>query len=391
MNVPVKIPKHGLNMTKGLIVDIFVKPGDDVNVGDVLFQLETDKAVIDVESEYKGAVAEITAAVGEELPVGAPIVTLRTEDEASAAAGAGEIPHAARTDAPAVSVGKRNKALATPAARKYAKEHSADLALIRPKGSVIEKEDVEAYLRGESDIAPPRPAAPFEYRTEGKEKAERSRIQKRTAERLSYSFREIPHFWLVRDVDLSALEEERQAAIDQGGKIGIGDYLLAAAAKALAAHPLANAGYYADEIWYNPSVNVGYAVASPKGLVVPVVRDADKLGLDALSERRRALVRKALDGQIGPEDMEDGTFTVTNLASFGIDRFFAIINPPQAAILSAGRVKRQPAVSSGALKSVPVLTLSLAVDHRVLDGAEAADFLAAIAEILEGGTASPIG
>lgn len=375
MLVPVKLPKHGLNMTTGLIAEIRVEVGDQVKEGDVLFEVETDKASLEVESEYEGTVESLAVEEGDELPVGATVLTLEV------AAGADKEAVPAKSQKPDKPKARSGRVLASPAARKLAKEKGVDLAKLAQEGRVIEREDVEGYLRQQA-AGQPAAEPPFTYSLEGRTKVERNTVKRLTSDRLSYSFREIPHFSLRRTVDLSASNAFLESARTEARDYSFNDLLLGAVAKALAEHPLANASYYRDELWLNPGVNVGYAVTTPRGLMVPVVRQADKLGLSGIAEKRGELVRKALDLKLAPEDLEEGSFTITNLGAFGVDGFTAVINPPQAAILSVGRFDTRVVIKDGQVSEVPIVQLTLSVDHRVLDGSEAANFLASVVSYL---------
>ena len=492
-------------MTKASIVAVCVKVGDEVKTGDLLFQAETDKAVIDVESEYAGTVAAVIAEEGDEFPVGATVLTIGLAGKADNMSGkSGDAPASEFADgspaqghlkdefadglqaqgrlegesADGLQIQAQEHAMggreerrserripASPLARKIAKENGIDLALVRAAGRVIEKGDILEYLAQvrkahEGSQAAGCEDAPFAFNADGKTRVERNKAKTIAAERLSWSFRQAPHFYLTRDVDMTAVLAEietlkcevgpvqgvdqpamcEEETISHGGQltrcgdqpfrceeplirngdqpagceepfirngdqlagceeplircedqpigqerrsISMNDCLVWAAACALRNEPMANAAFYDGNIWLNPSVNIGYAVAAPKGLVVPVIHHADQMNVAAISEQRRLLVARALENTLQPADIEEGTFTISNLGAFGIDHFQAIVNPPEAAILAVGRLRDHVKIVSGEVRSVPVCTLTLSVDHRVLDGSEAARFFEILIYSLE--------
>jgi pyruvate dehydrogenase E2 component (dihydrolipoamide acetyltransferase) len=304
-----------------------------------------------------------------------------------------------------------------------AKDHSVALAQVKPQGGRVQKEDVLAYL---STQPPASPAKPF-GRTPASPKARRlaaerglnlsaisgsgpegavlaadvlaaaqpkpsaqeqslpvSRMWQVMVDRLVQSWQSVPHFYLVREANatqLAAWREKSHQRMSQ--KITFTDLLVRLVAAALGRHPRLNAKWQAGAIVLNPEINIGLAVAVDEGLVVPVIHQADRLGLQKMADRRRALIKQTQAGKLSPEDLRDGTFTISNLGMYGVDAFSAIVNPPQAAILAVGRVAERVVPVDGRPAVQPMITLTLSCDHRVVDGARAAQFLQTVADFIE--------
>ncbi len=393
MSIEILMPKHGLNMAEGHLVEICKNVGDEVKVGDVLFIFETSKAVVEFESRYEGIVQEIKAAEGDDVPVNELVMLLRPLAEAGAAAAPAPPSVEAEEVAPEVRLPAPSASLSQPAAGDYipatpwvkhlAKEAGLDLRdLVQREGDRIRPEDVEAYR---PDLAGPSLYSLPEGQLNETE-VPMSRIKIITGERLAASFREVPHIYFSASVDMGAARQLRARMLEENQeKVSYSDLLLAASIKALVQHPGANAHFREGKLYHQHDVNIGFAVATERGLVVPVLHQAQRLSFSEMARRRRILVDKALKGKLDLEEMEGGTFTLTNLGAYGIDSFDPIINIPEVTILPAGSMKDGLVVEGGAIRVAPLLQLRLAGNHRALDGVECAEFLASIKKNLESG------
>jgi pyruvate dehydrogenase E2 component (dihydrolipoamide acetyltransferase) len=394
---PVILPKLGLTMDEGTLVAWLKKVGDRVEAGEILFEVETDKATMEVEAPVAGYVRRLLASVGDEIPVTQVIALITsTLDEplggvpAEVATAGPMEPLAARADAPNVQAptseareGREERIVASPAARKRAAELGVDLAgIAAPKGGRISVEDVETAFEagGRAPERTPVAAAVAQAVEVGLDtgRVPLSRMRRTIAERMTHAFRDVPQFSMSRDVDMSAADEARHAA-----GASYADVLISATARTLRDHPRLAMRY--DESGLVPAhgMHLGIAVALDDGLLVPVLRDADTKDLAAISRERAALQEGARAGKLSVDALTGAVFTISNLGAAGVDRFTAIVNPPEAAILAVGRVRDQVVARDGLPVVVPLLTLTLSVDHRVADGAHAAAFLADLAGRLE--------
>jgi pyruvate dehydrogenase E2 component (dihydrolipoamide acetyltransferase) len=283
------------------------------------------------------------------------------------------------------------RVLASPKARRLAGEAGIELASIQgsgPEGAVL-AEDVLAAASVSAQSQPAMGAAQTKTAAapvhEGKTgEVPMSRMWKVMAERLTQSWTTVPHFFLARDVDAKKFKKWHSKAQDRAqSKLTYTDLLVKVVAQALRAHARVNASWIDGRIVANEAVHVGLAVAVEDGLLVPVIRDADRLGLEEIARARADLVARAQAGKLGVDELQGGTFTISNLGMFGIDQFSAIINPPQAAILAVGRIADRVVAVDGKPKVRPMLTLNLSADHRVVDGARAARFLEGVAAMIE--------
>ena len=417
-------------MEEGKLIEWKVAEGDAVAQGDVVAEIETDKANMDVEALGGGVLRKIVVPAGATVPVGALIGVIAEPDEsiddmlaeAEAADGAGPAegpaaepavapepaepvdvaaePAAAATgDGAATAAGGRIKA--SPVARRMAAESGialAGLAGSGPGGRIV-KADVEAALAaGAPGIAPaptpaptpsaaepvpPAPAPPppgLEDRVE-----EASQMRKAIARRLGQSIGPVPHFFLTTEVDMGRALELRADlnARFADGKIGVTDLLLKATAEALNRHPGVNASWEENAIRYHGAVHLGIAVALDEGLITPVLRDAGRKGLRQISVEARDLIARARARKLAPEEYQGGTFSVSNLGMFEIDQFTAIINPPEAGILAIGQTVEKPVVVDGRVVVRKRMRVTMSCDHRVIDGATGAAFLGAFKAMLE--------
>ena len=395
------MPKLGLTMDEGRLIAWHKAEGDRVTEGEVLFEVETDKAAMEVPATASGFVRRLLAKPEDMVPVAEVVALITTtadepipEAEAmSAAGGATSRSHTgslvppspaepARTPRPPTSPQPPDASVSSsfatsPAARKLAAQLGVDLSTITPKtGSRITTEDVEAAAAGSSSGA----SSSSSSSAPGGKRIPLSRMRKAIAAAMSRSAREAPQFSIERDVDMSAANARRKAA-----GASYTDVVVSAAAKALADHPRLRSRFDGDGIIEQPGAHVGLAVAVNDGLLVPVIRDADKKDLAALVREREHLEEGAHAGKLSADALTGGVFSVSNLGSLGVDRFTALVNPPEAAILAMGRVRDRVVARDGKPEVRPVVTLTLSVDHRVADGADAARFLDDVAKRLETG------
>jgi pyruvate dehydrogenase E2 component (dihydrolipoamide acetyltransferase) len=381
-------------MDEGRIVAWHKRVGDPVAAGEVLFEVETDKATMEVESPTAGTlrrilfpadatapvatvIALITETADEPLPTDSSLVAQRPKPalRGGAQAPMGPSPTAARGPSeaePPTGSSDDDRVRSSPAARKRAQELGVDISRISGTGpgGRVTLEDVEAASLSTS--SPP---------SISKEKREPlSRMRRAIAERMTKSVREQPQYSISRDVDMTAANEKRKAA-----GASYTDAIVAAAAKALREHPRLRARIEGGELVTSDAANVGLAIALDDGLLVAVLRDADRKDVKELAAERERLEEHARAGTLAEHELTGSVLTVSNLGTMGIDRFTAIVNPPEAAILAVGRVADRVVAKDGVPAVRPIATLTLSVDHRVADGATAARYLSAVAELLERG------
>jgi len=415
MPIQILMPALSPTMTEGKIAKWLIKEGDTVESGDVLAEIETDKATMEVEAVDEGTLGKIVVAEGTEgVPVN-QVIALILEDgeDKSALDGATEAPTAkpAPTSAPAAEPAPvaptpapapaatapsqtGSRTIASPLARRLATERGIDLAAISgsgPGGRIV-KSDVEGAAPGTAPSAATPPIAglnvddPLLGTMPEYEAVPNSSIRKIIAQRLTESAREVPHFNISMDVEIDTLLDTRKrlnAKEDGNFKISVNDFIVKASALALLRVPAANASYTEKSTLFYKRADISIAVSIDGGLITPVVRDAANKGLTAISGEVKTLAGRAKAGQLQPEEYQGGTFTISNLGMFGVKSFTSIINPPQGAILSVGAGEQHAIVKSGALSIATVMSLSLAVDHRCIDGATAAAFIKELKGILE--------
>ena len=412
MPTTVAMPALSPTMTEGTLARWLVKEGDSVSAGDVIAEVETDKAAMELEAADGGLVGRLLVAEGTEgVPVNQPIAVLLGDGEDAAAldgfrpAPAGSGPEAAPAPPPAAAAsaasaaasrrggpeGAAERIFASPLARRMAERAGLDLAALRgtgPRGRIV-RADVEAALSEGSSQAAPAPAAVDEAPPPpagAREIVPHTTMRKTIARRLSESKRTVPHFYLTVDCGIDRLLATRRKFAERGGAgrgISVNDFVIRAAALALREIPDANASWSDDGIVRYGSVDVSVAVATGGGLIAPVVRDADRKGLGEISAEMKDLAARARSGGLRPEEYRGGTFSISNLGMFGVREFSAIVNPPQAAILAVGAGEPRPVVRDGALDVATVMTCTLSCDHRVVDGAVGARLLAAFKGFVE--------
>jgi len=370
------MPKLGLTMDEGRLIAWHKKEGDRVAEGDVLFEVETDKAAMEVPATASGYVRRLLAKPDDMVPVATPvaIITSTPDEPFVHAVAAGTQPTLPAPSAEPASEPRPSSAsdrvVASPAARKRAQELGVDLSTVTAsKPPRISIEDVEA-------AAGRAPAAA----ADGETRVPLTRMRKAIAAAMSRSTSEAPQFAIERDVDMTRANASRKAA-----GASYTDVVVSAAAKALAAHPRLRSRFDGDAIVERSGAHIGLAVAVTDGLLVPVIRDADRKDLAALVKEREHIEEGARAGRLGADALSGSVLSVSNLGTLGVDRFTAIVNPPEAAILAMGRVRDRVVAIDGRAEVRPMLTLTLSVDHRVADGADAARYLEDVAKRLEAG------
>jgi pyruvate dehydrogenase E2 component (dihydrolipoamide acetyltransferase) len=404
----VMMPRLSDTMTEGVLATWLKHEGDTVQRGDILAEIETDKATMELESFDAGVLTRILVPEGSTVPIGQPIAVIADQGATAepaqppapatvpAAPAPATVPAApAPVSASAAPAPVRptpqnlSDVRATPLVRTLAREHDIDLTMLTgtgPNGRIV-RADVDAYLRGRSQPGgAPQAAPPLDAtaRSTG-EDVPLTAIRRITAERLTQSAA-VPHFHLTAAVDVGPLLELRTELNNQAfaaeTRCSVTDLLVRAVALTLAEHREVNASWAGDHVRRHGQINVGIAVALEDGLIVPVVRDADQKSVAEIAAETRALTARARAGRLTPDEFTGGTFTISNLGMFGIDHFTAVINPPEAAILAVGAARDQAVVDGGQVVVRPMMRLTLTSDHRVLDGAVSAAFLRDLGEVL---------
>jgi len=401
----VKLPRLGQGMEAGTIVKWLKGEGDSVEKGEPLYELDTDKVTQEVEAEASGVLLKIAVAEGE-VPVGRTIAVIGEEGEEvptvedspveegspgtaregdreqgrQAAADSSEQVAEIKEPPPAVqSNGGRVKA--SPLARRIARERGIDLSSLHgtgPEGRIV-AEDVEGARAGDAPAPAPSPVPAGEA-----ERRELTNVRRTIARRLTEAW-QIPVFQLQASADMTRVDSllARLREDESAPKTTVTDILTKVCAAALMLHREVNAQFTDRAIVLYPTANVGLAVAAPQGLVVPVIRSAERLTLAEIATARADLVSRSREGKLQRGDLEEGTFTISNLGMFGVDSFTAVLNPPQAAILAVGATVERAVPLDGELVIRPLVTLTATFDHRAVDGAPAAEFLQAVKERLE--------
>jgi pyruvate dehydrogenase E2 component (dihydrolipoyllysine-residue acetyltransferase) len=384
MPADVIMPALGMAQETGKILRWLKREGDAVKKGEPLIEVETDKVTLDLEAPADGTLAGVRAYEGDEVPVGEVVAVVLAAGEELAAAAAGREPRLAReAEAPtaAAVVGdgrgvaappRRERRLASPKARRLAQARGVDIEALAgtgPNGAVV-----AADVEGLAGIAPARAVG-----------ATPGRVWRLMAERTAASWQSVPHFYLRRELDATRLLGWRDAASRSPGveRVTVTDLLVRVAAESLRRHPGVNASWREGTLVREERVNVAIAVATDDGLIAPVLHDADRLELQEIARRSAQLVAAARAAKLRPDDVIGATFTISNLGTFGVDEFDAIVVAPQAAILAVGRIAERPLVVDGRVVPRPTLRLTLSFDHRAVDGARGAEFLDTLASLIE--------
>jgi pyruvate dehydrogenase E2 component (dihydrolipoamide acetyltransferase) len=400
MAISVVMPALEMGQETGKLVSWLKKEGERVTKGEPLLEVETDKAVLEVEATSDGVLAAVTGETGIDIPVGQVIAWIVAPGEKvpdSGAAGASVTLSVAEDMQTAEPIPEQTSTLAgrvSPKARRLAKEAGIDINAVRgsgPGGEILAS-DIRELIEAQTHHSVPdasatqiagQPNASMQGGTQTP-----SSIGRLMAERTTQSWTTVPHFFLERQVDATGLNAARAAlgpAIQQayGVKLTHTDLLTALVAHTLSKHPRVNSSWIDDGIRLNPEINVAIAMAVEDGVVAAVIPNADSASLGEIAKRRHALTDRARAGRLRLADLSGGTFTISNLGMFHVDSFQAIITPPQAAILAVGRIADRVVPVSGGIDVRPMLSLTLSSDHRVIDGARAAAFLHDLAEAIQ--------
>ena len=432
MAVTITMPKLGLTMNSGSVAEWKKQIGDPVKKGELLYVVATDKLTVDVESPADGVLLAITIKPGEEVKVGDPIGAIGDPDEKvddtstpaeSSAAPTAQAPvvQAAPIAAPTI---KGERVPSSPKAKKIAREKGIDIATVAPTGPngwVVAK-DVEnasaapkvspvaakmaadtgvdlasinasgsRIMKADVAAVTSQATAPsvFGASSVGERRIPMTQMRRVIGERMLASTTSIPSVHYFVDVDMTALNamragyNERLSKKEGAVKISINDILMKFCAKILLDCPLLNGSVEPDAFVMHEYVNIGFAVALPGGLMVPNIKNVQNKGLETIARERAELVSQTRKGGLSPDSMSGGTFTISNLGMMGVDKFTPIINPPEVAILGVGTTRDVPVVKNGEIVIRPVATLCLAADHRLVDGADAAEFIASLRELIE--------
>ena len=400
----ITMPRLSDTMTDGTVAVWHKKVGDQVSEGDLLAEIETDKATMEFESFQEGVLLHIGVEEGKMAPVDSILAVLGekgediadllkngvaeqtaevTEESEEAAQNVqGDTDKAEAASIVVEQPAEDDRLKASPLAKKMASEKGIDLRTVSGSGDGgrIVKKDIESFVPA---AALQRAPIAFVSGEERFEEVPVSQMRKTIAKRLSESKFTAPHFYLTIDVDMDRAHEQREALKQEGVKVSFNDLVIKASAMALKNHPQVNSSWMGDNIRINHHVHMGVAVAVEDGLLVPVVRHADMKGLQAISAEVRDMAGKARDKKLQPSDWEGNTFTISNLGMFGIEEFTAIVNPPDACILAVGAIREEAVVKNGVVAVGRRMKMTLSCDHRVVDGATGSAFLKELKENLE--------
>ena len=395
----IRLPQLGETMKEGTVVSCLVNVGDEVKKGDVIFEIETDKATLEMESPVSGSVKHILAELDETLPVGAPLMILGEKDEdvpqsfvdslkaggaapAAQAAPAQQTPAAAKPEPePIKSAGR---VMASPRAKKLAEDLGVDLVSVTgtgPGGKITEQDVQDA---ASSKPAKGALAAPIAAEVRLGATIPLNRLQKITAERMLKSKQEIPCFYLTVKADVTELVALRTKMNEAGDvKVAYNDFIIKAVVMGLEKYPVMTGQLAGDAIKLAETINIGLAISVPDGLVAPILKDVNKKGVRQIARDGQALIEKARSNKLAPTDLEGGCITVSNLGAFGIDNFIPIVVPGQCSILGVGRITDTCVPDNGGIAIRKLMNMTLSVDHKVANGAYAAQFLDFVRKQLE--------
>lgn len=425
------MPKLGFDMREGEFAGWLKEVGDTISKGEVVAEIESDKATLELNSQVEGTLLATLVEAGDIVAVGAnvAIVGEQGEDISGMADGSSGGASAPKAEAPAAAKAEQAQTAApeakapepagtatatadsefpagvkvTPVARRIAKDNNVDLLQVPFEGERIRKADVEAFMqsggaKAEAPVAQPQaqpqaqaaPAAvqPSEVRVgEQDEAVPASKLRQAIARRMVESKTTVPHFQVTMEIDMEpvmALRSQINQMLEaEGVKVSFNDIIVKAAGVALTFYPNLNASFAGDKIVQRKRINVGSAVATEKGLLTVVQKDTDKSTLSQVAKDNKTMIGRAREGKISPDDVDGGTFTISNLGVYGVDAFTAIINPPEAGILAIGGIIEKPVVKNGEIVIGHTMKVTVSADHRVTDGAEAAEFLVKFKELME--------
>jgi pyruvate dehydrogenase E2 component (dihydrolipoamide acetyltransferase) len=397
------MPKLGFDMAEGTLVRWVIGEGQPVHKGAVLAEIETDKATVEVESNYEGVVARHLVNEKDVVPVNTPIAIIAAPGEKveelvaseqvvrkqvattqATPAQPVEQPSIQQTPVAIPSGGPGPAVKASPIARRLAREKGIDLSTITgtgPAGRIVKK-DVEAASI--TSVTMPVPALPTT--SQPATQIPLTKLRTAIARRMTEAKQQVPHFYITHEYDVAALMNLRKqinSMLPEDEKISVNDMILKAVALTLKRFPNLNASFQGNGVVQHGAVNIGIAVAIEGGLLTVVCRDTDQKTLRQIASEVKAVVSRAREGKVRPDDIEGSTFSISNLGMYGVEEFSAIINPPEAAILAVGMVKDVPVVKEGQLGVGTRMKATISVDHRVSDGVEAAKFMQTLAEALE--------
>jgi len=401
----VRMPKLSDTMIEGVVAEWHKQVGDSVSEGELLAEIETDKATMEFESFYDGVLLHIGVDKGGAAPVNSVLAIIGDKGEdikALLTDAANELPtaevkeeKAVSTPTPAVEMAKTevtetvtvehsdgSRIFVSPLAKKIAEERNINLSMVKGTGDNgrIVKRDIDNYV----PVSNATPVFSAPAGTESYTEEPFSQMRKAIARTLSASKYEAPHFYLKMEVNMDNAIAARKTINAKGDvKISFNDMVVKAVANALRKHPKVNVDYVNDTIRYNNHIHIGVAVAVPDGLVVPVIKFADSKGFAQIGSEVKDMVVKAKTKKLTPQDMQGGTFAISNLGMYGIEDFTSIVNPPNGCILSVGGIKETPVVKNGEIVPGNVMKLSLSCDHRVVDGATGSEFLQTLKAYLE--------
>ncbi len=421
----INMPKLGFDMAEGTLVRWVKQVGENINKGDVLAEIETDKATVEVESPAGGVVLQLIVNQGDVVPVNAPIAVVGVAGEvvsehASRSVSSGQskvesgkkkeesvadekpvqspgqsasVPSTVSTpQASSIVHGQSPEIKASPLAKKIARDNNINLAQLQgtgPGGRVVRK-DVELVISDKSSVSSNQSTRPItNYQLQGTpddETVQLTKLRQAIARRMTESKTSVPHFYVSHEYNMGAVMAMRKQVneyLPDNEKLSVNDFIVKAVALALREFPNLNATFAGDKVVRHGAVNVGVAVAVTGGLLTVVNKNTDQLPLRQISADVKQKVARARDGKVKPDDIEGSTFSISNLGMYDVENFIAIVNPPEAAILAVGSAREVPVVESGELKVGWRMKATVSVDHRVSDGAEAAQFMQSLAKYLE--------
>ena len=383
MATEVIMPALSPGQETGILLEWFKQEGETIEKGELLMEVETDKANVEVEAEATGILSNISVQPGDEIHVGKVIAMILSEgepapesikDNSSIQADVTEDEIKLQSENPekleSIETVSKSKIAASPKVKQYAKKEGIDLSSIKgsgPGGAILMEDVLAIQSTAETEDK--------DFQT--------GKGWLLMADRLKESWTNAPHFSIVRNLDATNLAAHKKGTKANSANVTFTDLLVKYAASSLKEHPRVNASLLDGKLIKNAAINIGIAVATEDGLIVPVIHNADELSLEEITERRKYLVARTQEGKLRSGDLDSGTFTISNLGMFDVDSFNAIINPPQSAILAVGRIIDQVVPMDGKPVIRPMLTINLSFDHRVIDGARGAHFLQTLSNLIE--------